>query len=75
MRTMMLITIITLMTVAFAKAEETLNVKVKNYVTAEINDIKEYQKTQWQAGKEQNAKNWESIKSFFTKVKNNVTQN
>ena len=74
MRTMMLITIITLMTVALAKAEETIDVKVKNFITTEINDIKEYQKTQWQKGKEQNAKNWETIKSFFVKVKNNVTQ-
>jgi len=65
MRTMMLITIITLMTVALAKAEETVFVKGKNFVTTEINDIKEYQKTQWQKGKEQNAKNWEKIKSLL----------
>ena len=75
MRTMMLITILVLMTTMMAKAEETIDIKVKNFVINEWTDIKEYQKTQWEAGKEQNAKNWESIKSFFTKVKNNVTQN
>jgi len=53
------------MTVALAKAEETVFVKGKNFVTTEINDIKEYQKTQWQKGKEQNAKNWEKIKSLL----------
>jgi protein-disulfide isomerase-like protein with CxxC motif len=74
MRTMMLITILVLMTTMMAKAEETIDTKVKNFVVNEWTDIKEYQKVQWQAGKEQNAKNWETIKSFFTKVKNNVTQ-
>ena len=47
---------------------------VSNWATNEWTDIKEYQKTSWQKGKEQNAKNWETIKSFFVKVKNNVTQ-
>ena len=75
MRTMMLLTIITLLTMAIAKSEETIDTKVKNFVVNEWTDIKEYQKTQWQKGKEQNAKNWETIKSFFNKVKNNVTQN
>jgi protein-disulfide isomerase-like protein with CxxC motif len=74
MRTMMLITILVLMTTMMAKAEETIDTKVKNFVVNEWTDIKEYQKVQWQAGKEQNAKNWKTIKSFFTKVKNNVTQ-
>ena len=48
---------------------------VSNWATNEWTDIKEYQKTSWQKGKEQNAKNWETIKSFFTKVTKNVTQN
>jgi len=75
MRTMMLLTIITLLTMAIAKSEETINTKVKNFIVNEWTDVKEYQKTQWQKGKEQNAKNLETIKSFFNKVKNNVTQN
>ena len=75
MRTMMMLTIITLLTMAIAKSEETIDTKVKNFVVNEWTDIKEYQKTQWQKSKEQNAKNWETIKSFFIKVKNNVTQN
>jgi len=75
MRTMMMLTILVLMTTMIAKAEETVDTKVKNFVVNEWTDIKEYQKAQWQAGKEQNDKNWETIKSFFTKVKNNVTQN
>ena len=72
---MMLLTIITLMTMAIAKSEETIDVKVKNYIAKEWTDIKEYQKVNWQKGKEQNEKNWNTIKSFFNKVKNNVTQN
>jgi len=75
MRTMMLLTIITLMTMAIAKSEETIDVKVKNFVVNEWTDIKKYQKSSWQSAKEQNTKNWETIKSFFVKVKNNVTQN
>ena len=68
MRTMMLLTIITLMTMAIAKSEETIDVKVKNYIAKEWTDIIEYQKVNWQKGKEQNEKNWNTIKSFFTKL-------
>jgi len=77
MRTMMFITILVLMTTMMAKAEETVDTKVKNFVVNEWTDIKEYQKAQWQSGKEQNAKNWETIKSFFTNLtgSNNATQN
>ena len=74
MRTMMLITIVTLVTMGIAKSEETMDVKVKNYIANEWSEIKEFQQTSWQAGKEQNAKNWAKVKSLFTKVKNNVTQ-
>jgi len=74
MRTLMFLTIITLMTMAVAKSEDTIDVKVKNYIVNEWNDIKEYQQVNWQKGKEQTTKNWETIKSFFNKVKNNVTQ-
>jgi len=62
------------MTMAIAKSEDTIDVKVKNYIVNEWNDIKEYQQVNWQKGKEQTTKNWETIKSFFNKVKNNVTQ-
>ena len=48
---MMMITIAVLMTMTMAKSDETINVKVKNYIVNEVNDIKEYQKTQWQKGK------------------------
>jgi len=73
MRTLMLLTIIAVMTTAIAKAD-TIDVKIKNHIVSEMNDIKEYQVASWQAAKEQNAKNWAKIKSFFTKVKNNATQ-
>ena len=56
---------------AIAKSEETIDAKVKNFVVNEWTDIKEYQKTQWEKGKEQNEKNWNTIKSFFT----NLTKN
>ena len=69
MRTMMLITILVLMTTMMAKANP-----VTTWVENEKNKIVEYQKSSWEKGKEQNAANWEKIKSLFTKVKNNVTQ-
>ena len=71
MRTLMFLTIITLMTMAVAKSEDTIDVKIKNYIVNEYNDIKEYQKVNWQKGKEQNEKNWNTIKSFFTKLTKN----
>ena len=69
MRTLMLLTIIAIMTTAIAKAD-TIDVKIKNHIVSEMNDIKEYQVASWQAAKEQNAKNWAKIKSLFTKVTN-----
>ena len=74
MRTLMFLTIITLMTMAVAKSEDTIDVKVKSYIVNEWQDIKEYQANAWEQGKEQSAKNWNTIKNFFAKVKNNVTQ-
>lgn len=66
---MMMITIIVLMTTMMAKANPVLT-----WIESEKNKIVEYQKSSWQKGKEQNAKNWETIKSLFTTVKDNVTQ-
>ena len=65
MRTMMLLTIITLMTMAIAKSEETIDTKVKNYIVKEWNDIKEFQKAGWEEGKKQNTKNWSKIQSLL----------
>ena len=65
----MMITILVLMTTMMAKANP-----VTTWIESEKNKIVEYQKSSWQKGKEQNAKNWKTIKSLFTKVKNNVTQ-
>jgi len=48
---------------------------VTNWVNKTWNETVDYQKNAWQSGKEQNAKNMETIKSFFNKVKNNVSQN
>jgi len=62
------------MTMTMVKSDETIDVKVKNYIVNEVNDIKEYQKIQWEQGKQQNANNWNFIKTIFIKVKNNVTQ-
>ena len=71
---MMMLTIVVLMTMTMAKSDETIDTKVKTFIVNEVNDIKEYQKASWQAGKEQNAKNWAKIKALFTKVKDNATQ-
>jgi len=64
----MMITIVVLMTMTIAKSEETIDVKVKNYIVNEWTDIKEYQKNSWQSAKEQNAKNFNKIKSFFANL-------
>jgi hypothetical protein len=62
-----MLTILAIMATAIAKAD-TVDVKVKNFIVTEVNDIKEYQQASWQAGKEQNAKNVAKIKSFFTNL-------
>ena len=70
----MLLSIVAIMTATMAKSEETMDTKVKNYIANEWSEIKEFQQASWQAGKEQNAIKWAKVKSLFTKVKNNVTQ-
>ena len=72
MRTMMLLTIITLMTMAIAKSEEvTMDQKVKNYIVKEWNDIKEFQKAGWEQGKTQTVNNIKKIKGFFSNLTTN----
>ena len=89
MRTMMLITILVLMTTMMAKSEETTTLTdikdevvkqttmLQNHLSNEWIEIKEFQKTSWEQGKEQNAANWAKIKSFFTNLtgQNNASQN
>jgi len=65
----MLITILVLMTTMMAKANP-----VTTWVENEKNKIVEYQKLSWQKGKEQNAKNWNTIKNFFNKLTTNETK-
>ena len=55
------------------KVTETATV-IRVWVEKEWIDIKEYQKQGWEDGKQQNAKNLKTIKSFFVKVQNYVTQ-
>jgi len=47
---------------------------IKVWVEKEWIDIKEYQKQGWEQGKQQNANNWNFVKTIFIKVKDNVTQ-
>ena len=85
MRTMMMITIAVLMTMTMAKSDEVKKdivtekvtetaTVIRVWVEKEWIDIKEYQKQGWEDGKQQNAKNLKTIKSFFVKVQNYVTQ-
>ncbi len=55
------------------KVTETATV-IRVWLEKEWIDIKEYQKQGWEDGKQQNAKNLKTIKSFFVKVQNYVTQ-
>ena len=64
----MLLSIVAIMTATIAKSEETMDTKVKNYIASEWSEIKEFQQASWQAGKEQNSKNWAKIKSFFSNL-------
>ena len=66
MKTMMLIAIAVLMTMTMAKSDETIGTKVKTFIVNEVNETKKFKKASWQKGKEQNAKNWEKLKSLFT---------
>ena len=70
MRTLMLLSIVAIMTATIAKSEETMDTKVKNYIANEWSEIKKFQQASWQAGKEQNVKNWAKIKALFTKITN-----
>jgi len=54
-----------------AKKQLTLLVTM---VSEDIKSIPDYQKKSWAKAKKQNAKTWLQIKTLFTKVKNNVTQ-
>jgi predicted PurR-regulated permease PerM len=44
---------------------------ISNWATNEWEDIKQFQKTNWQSGKEQTARNFEKIKSFLVDKTNN----
>jgi hypothetical protein len=50
--------------------EVTIDTKVKNFVVSEWNEIKEFQKDNWQDGKDQLARNKEQISNLFLKVQN-----
>ena len=52
-----------------AKAEE------QNWFQKEWTEIKEYQQSNWQKGKDQLANNKVQIQNLFNKVKNYVSQN
>jgi len=79
MRTMMLITIITLMTMAIAKSDnmdsDKRNSGIDKYPMCKQVDwferswceTKEFQKEGWVEAKEQNKRTWNTIKSFFIK--------
>jgi len=44
---------------------------IGNWATNEWEDIKQFQKANWQSGKEQTARNFEKIKSFLVDKTNN----
>ena len=52
------------------KIQTTVN-SIKTWATNEWEDIKQFQKTNWQSGKEQTARNFEKIKSFLVDKTNN----
>ena len=71
MKKLLVITFVLFSTSALANPVNTFT----NWLTNEKNDIVEYQKENWQKGKDQLARNKEQILNLFKKVTNNVTQN
>jgi hypothetical protein len=71
MKKLLVITFVLFSTSALANPVNTFT----NWLTNEKNDIVEYQKENWQKGKDQLAKNKQQILNLFKKVTNNVTQN
>lgn len=43
---------------------------ISNWATNEWEEIKEFQKANWEQGKEQNAQNFAKVKNFFTSLVN-----
>lgn len=71
MKKLLVITFVLFSTSALANPVNTFT----NWLSNEKNDIVEYQKENWQKGKDQLAKNKQQILNLFKKVTNNVTQN
>ena len=71
MKKLLVITFVLFSTSALANPVNTFT----NWLTHEKNDIVEYQKENWQKGKDQLAKNKQQILNLFKKVTNNASQN
>lgn len=55
---------------SIAKAEETLDKKILNWLVAEKNSIIEFQKSNWESAKEQNERNIQKLSGFFSDFPN-----
>ncbi len=55
---------------SIAKAEETLDKKILNWLVAEKNSIIEFQKANWKSAKEQNERNIQKLSGFFSDFPN-----
>jgi hypothetical protein len=55
---------------SIAKAEETLDKKILNWLVAEKNSIIEFQKSNWKSAKEQNERNIQKLSGFFSDFPN-----
>ena len=71
MKKLLVITFVLFSTSALANPVNTFT----NWLSNEKNDIVEYQKENWQKGKDQLAKNKQQIINLFNKVTNNASQN
>lgn len=55
---------------SIAKAEETLDKKILNWLIAEKNSIIEFQKASWDSAKKQNKENVQKLSGFFSDFPN-----
>ena len=54
-------------TATVGNTNENIINKITTHISTEVQDIKEFQKANWEKGKIQNAKNIAMIKSWFVK--------
>ena len=67
MKNIMIALLVLCFTATVGNTNENIINKITTHISTEVQDIKEFQKANWEKGKIQNAKNIAMIKSWFVK--------